>query len=290
MTPVTNRVEKLETLMEEFLAKNQAQDQRQAEMMEQLNKLTQAFTEAQTAAKETARKEAIDGSALEQASEVVAGIQRDVVHEEERATEISGKVAAIATAAEETTARVAAMSETIQEEDSQREAFQAEIHADLNKAEAEFNKIEASNQTLGINQQALERTLAEISNGIRQLADNNDSRIATLASAVQNLQAAKAEVPAPPMETGVPQGATARATPVAARTRRETTREPIRNILARDMKERLRSIQRNMKTLILSEDDEQLINCTKPYGRSAQRWRLGTLISTGQLVSLTTPR
>ena len=85
-----------DAMFQDLITQSKAQQERQETMMENLAKLTQAFTEAQATANETVQKEAFDGSALEQASEAVAGIQRDVVHEEEKTAEISDEVASIA--------------------------------------------------------------------------------------------------------------------------------------------------------------------------------------------------
>lgn len=254
-----SRLGKIEALVEELVAQSQAQQERQVAMMEMLDKLTQAFHKSQSATKDTIREETIDRSTLKQVSEIVAGIQGDVVHGEE-------KVADIVRAIEETTVTpITGEADSAHEEDAQKHVSQNEFQEDLNKAETEFNKIEAFNQAMAAQQQKQEHSIEAISNGVKHLAELTESRIDTIASEVQTLKVSMAEVQESQMNAGSSNSDTTRVPPVGKHTGSSNTCESIQAMMSRETQERLHIIQRNMETLILDENDELLARCTKEY-------------------------
>lgn len=267
-----NKFGKSEAILEKSVDQNQTQQDNLDAMMEKLKHQTAAMKKvtaqthivvephAQSTAKGTAREEAIDRSTLKQVSEIVAGIQRDVVHGEE-------KVAGIVKALEETTITpVADESHTIHEEDTQKTIIQDEFQADLNKAETEFNSIEAFMQATATHLQNQERGLENLTNEFKRLAETIETGLDNLASEIQTLKASTAKGQALPTKAGSSNGDNTRVSPVTNHATCDNTRESIQTTMSPEVYERLQIVQRNMKTLILDENDELLTYCTREYG------------------------
>ncbi|GMM58601.1 hypothetical protein DAKH74_052180 [Maudiozyma humilis] len=263
---------KPETILEKSVDQNQTQQDNLDALMKKLNHQTAATKKltaqletavephAQSTTKGTAREEPIDRSTLRQVSEIVAGIQRDVVHGEE-------KVAGIVKALEETNITpITDNKNSAQQEDAQKQVTLDKLENDLHKARAEINKLEASNQDTAVYYQEQARNFEAVADGVKLLVEITNTQMETLSAEVETLKTSMAELQASQTNAGSSYRETGRVSPVAKRTRRGNTREPIQGKMSPEAEKRFHTIQRNMKTLILDENDELLAHCTKEYG------------------------